>query len=319
MNNKIKVGIVGIGHMGSYHVRIYSELASVLLVGIADISRKKVNDTAKKYNTIPYYDYTQLYNKVDAVSIAVPTTLHYKVAYDFLNAGIHVLLEKPMTTDLEEAKKLVGIAKEKKLIFQVGHVERFNAAVSELKNIVRDPIFIECQRLGPFNKRINDTGVILDLLIHDIDIVLNLVNSEVGQINVATNSIYSEYEDIANVQIIFKNGCVASLTASRVTEEKIRTLAITQPDAYIFLDYGEQDLRIHRQASSEYILTKEAVRYKQESFIERIFVHKDNPLKLELIHFIDSIVHGIPSISSPEDDLNSLSVALQILNNVSTG
>ncbi|MFH1563567.1 MAG: Gfo/Idh/MocA family oxidoreductase [Nitrospirota bacterium] len=312
MNKSLKVGVVGAGHMGSYHVRLYSELLNVELIGIADINEKQVNRLAEQYHTVPYTDYTKLYDKVDAVSIAVPTGAHYRVGRDFLEAGIHVLIEKPITNNIEEAQGLIKLAREKGLILQVGHVERFNAAVLELKKIVKDPIFIECRRLGPYNRRINDTGVVLDLLIHDIDIVLGLVNSSLKEINVAAKSIYSEYEDIANVQLVFDNGCIASLTASRVTEDKIRTLAVTQSNAYIILDYAEQDLHIYRQGTSEYIISREAVGYKQESFIERIFVHKDNPLKLQLVHFVDCVSKGIPPMTSFEAELKALAVTLQI-------
>lgn len=312
MNKPVKIGVVGIGHMGSYHVRLYSELLNVELVGIADINEKQVETVAAQYNTLGFTDYTKLYDKVEAVSIAVPTNIHYQIGRDFLEAGIHVLIEKPMTDKLEKAKELIELAQKKGLVLQVGHVERFNAAVQELKKIVRDPLFIECRRLGPYNRRINDTGVVLDLLIHDIDIVLGLVNSEVKEINVAAKSIYSEYEDIANVQLIFENGCIANLTASRITEDKIRTLTVTQPDAYIVLDYAEQDLRIYRQGSSEYFINRETVGYKQESFIERIFVHKDNPLKLELAHFVDCVSKKISPITSLDEELRALALALQI-------
>jgi predicted dehydrogenase len=310
----LRVGVVGVGHMGEYHVRIYSELPNVELVGVVDINEERVAKIRKQYNTIPYNDYTKLFNIVDAVSIAVPTTLHYEIAKDFLLSGIHVLVEKPITSNLLHAKELINLASSRSLILQVGQVERFNAAVQELKAIIREPLLIECRRLGPLpNGRINDTGVILDLLIHDVDVVLNLVDSEISSLSVAGSSVCTEHEDIATVQMMFKNGCIATLTASRVTEDKIRTLSVTQKDAYIFLDYATQDLHIHRQASSKYILTKEVLRYKQESFIERLFVHKDNPLKLELIHFINCILNGTEPKVNPEEELKSLEVTLKIL------
>lgn len=312
MDKLLKVGVVGTGHMGSYHVRLYSELLNVDLVGIADINENQVKKVAAQYNTTPFTDYTKLYDKVDAVSIGVPTGAHYRIGKDFLEAGIHVLIEKPITNNLEEANELINLAKKKGLILQVGHVERFNTAVLELKKIVKDPLFIECRRLGPYNRRINDTGVVLDLLIHDVDIILGLVNSPIKEINVAAKSIYSEYEDIANVQLIFENGCIANLTGSRITEDKIRTLTITQPDAYIVLDYAEQDLHIYRQGTSEYIITREAVGYKQESVIERIFVHKDNPLKLELMHFVNCVLNKTSPIVSLEEELKALKVTLLI-------
>ncbi|MBU0566592.1 Gfo/Idh/MocA family oxidoreductase [bacterium] len=313
---KIKVGVVGIGHMGSYHVRTYAGFQNVELAGVVDIDEERAEKVAKQYNTKAYSDYRQIFDKVEAVNIAVPTSRHYQVAKDFLEAGKHILLEKPATSSLEEAEELLSLAQSKNLVLQIGHVERFNAAVNELKNIVKDPIFIECRRLGPKNSRITDTGVVLDLLIHDVDIILRLVDSKITRMNVAGGRIYSEFEDLANVQLIFDNGCIANLTASRVTEEKIRTLAITQPDAYIFLDYAEQDLQIHRQASSKYILSRELLQYRQESFIERLFVHKDNPLKLELSHFIDCIVNGATPKTTTEEDLRSLGITLKILEKI---
>lgn len=310
----VNVGVVGTGHMGNYHARIYAELLNANLVGISDINEQRVTSLAKQYYTTAYTNYTELYDKVHAVSIAVPTSLHYQVTKDFLEQGIHVLLEKPMTTNLEEAYKLIELAKKKDLILQVGHVERFNAAVTELKNVVKDPIFIECRRLSPYNRRINDTGVVLDLIIHDVDIVLRLVNDKIAEINVAAESVYSEFEDIANIQFIFDKGCIVSLTASRVTEEKIRTLAITQPNAYIFLDYAAQELHIHRQSASHSpdFSNKQTMRYKQESIIEKIFVNKDNPLKLELAHFIDCVSKGIEPLTTLEDELRCLEVTLEI-------
>lgn len=313
---RIRVGVVGTGHMGSYHVRTYAEFQNVELVGVVDIDEEKAEEIAKQYNTKAYSDYREIIDKIEAVNIAVPTSKHYQIAKDFLEAGKHVLVEKPVTSSLKEAEELLSLSQSKNLVLQTGHVERFNAAVNELKNIVKNPILIECRRLGPRNSRIVDTGVVLDLLIHDVDIILRLVDSKITKINVAGAPIYSEFEDMANVQLVFANGCVANLTASRVTEEKIRTLAITQPDAYIFLDYAEQDLQIHRQASSKYILSRELLHYRQESFIERLFVHKDNPLKLELAHFVNCIVNGATPKTTTEEDLRSLAITLKILEKI---
>lgn len=307
----LNVGVVGVGHMGEYHVRTYTELQNVNLSCVVDIDYERVKDIASRYSTDPYVDYQEIYDKVECVSIAVPTSIHYEIACQFLERGIHVLLEKPMTKDITQAGELVDLAKKKGVILQIGHVERFNGAVQELKNIVKNPIYIECQRLGPYDgKRTVDTGVILDLLIHDVDIILGLVNSKISCINVAGRSIVTPYEDIVNAQIIFENGCIAILTASRVTENKIRTLTVTQPGAYIYLDYADQDLHIHRQAHSGYIPARDALRYKMESFIERLFIHKGNPLRLELEHFVDCVLNG--SQSTGKEDLRSLEVTLEI-------
>lgn len=307
-----RVGVVGTGHMGQYHVNVYSELPNVKLAGIADVSKERVVAVAKRFKTKGYTDYRKLIGQVDAVTVAVPTGKHYEVAKEFLSAGVHVLLEKPITPTLKEAKELYSIAKKKKVVLQVGHVERFNGAVQEVKKIIKNPLLVETRRIGPFVQRVQDDGVVLDLMIHDIDIVLNLVDSEIVKVNAVGGSIFTNTGDYANVQIYFKNGCVASLIASRVSQEKIRTLAVSQKDAYISLDYGAQELHLHRQASSQYFLSKEELKYKQESMIERVFVHKDNPLKLEVKHFLDCAMKGAERSVSPESDLRSLEVALKV-------
>jgi predicted dehydrogenase len=309
----VKAGVVGGGQMGQYHVGIYSELFDVDLVGIADCDRDRALALADKYNTGAFEDYHEMLDMVDVVSIAVPTSLHYKVASDFLKAGVHVLLEKPIAHTMEEARELFRLADVHDAVLHIGHVERFNGAIQELKKIVHTPWLIESRRLGPFVPRIKEDGVVLDVMIHDVDIILNLVDSPVRQINALAKSIYSGREDLACVQICFQNGCVANIVASRATEIKIRTMAITQPDAYIFLDYTDQDIRVHRKASSEHVITRGALRYRQESLIERIFVHKDNPLKLEIKHLIDCATQGAMRAVSVDEDLRSLRVALQIL------
>lgn len=307
-----RVGVVGTGHMGQYHVNVYSELPNVKLAGIADVSKERVAAVAKRFKTKGYTDYRKLIGQVDAVTVAVPTGKHYEVAKEFLSAGVHVLLEKPITPTLKEAKELYSIAKKKKVILQVGHVERFNGAVQEVKKIIKNPLLVETRRIGPFVQRVQDDGVVLDLMIHDIDIVLNLVDSEIVTVNAVGGSVFTKTGDYANVQIQFKNGCVASLIASRVSQEKVRTLAVSQKDAYISLDYGAQELHVHRQASSQYFLSKEELKYKQESMIERVFVHKDNPLKLEVKHFLDCVMKRAERSVSPESDLRSLEVALKV-------
>jgi predicted dehydrogenase len=309
----VRAGVIGTGHMGHYHVAVYSEIPDVELVGIVDIDKERVRRLAAQYNTTPYTDYKTLIGKVDLVSIAVPTDLHYPVAKDFLSQGTNVLLEKPITKDLDEARDLFAIAEAHDVVLHIGHVERFNGAVQELKKIVEDPILIEARRLGPFQKRVQDDGVVLDLMIHDIDIVLGLVSSPIANITAHGVSVFSSSEDVANVQIAFESGCVATLTASRATQNKIRTMAVTQRDAYIYLDFSDQDIHIHRQASTEHLLTREQLRYKQESFIERVFVYKDNPLKSEIRHLIDCIQNGAKRAVSVEDELKSLTVALEVL------
>ncbi len=308
-----KAGVVGVGHMGQYHAVVYSELLDPKNISLVDIAEEQVRPIANRYG-IPFYsDYRELFGKIDIVSIAVPTSLHYPIAKDFLENGIHVLLEKPIARDIEEAEELFELAEKKNLTLHIGHVERFNGAIQELKKIIDTPYLIECRRLGPFAPRIQDDGVVLDLMIHDIDIVLNLVNSKVAEINAMGSSLQSKMEDLANIQMRLENGCIANIIASRMTQNKIRNLSITQKDSYIFLDYTDQEIHVHRSASSEHLLTKGKLKYKQESFVERIFVHKENPLKSEIKHFIDCSTNGASREVSVDNELASLGVAIQVM------
>lgn len=316
MQNKtrpVRAGVVGVGQMGRYHVGVFAELSNVQLVGIVDVDPRKIRDLAETYNTVASTDYRALVDKVDVVTVAVPTSLHYQVAREFLDAGVHVLIEKPIAPTLGEAQELFELAERRGVVLHVGHVERFNGAVQELKNIVRDPILIECRRMGPFQSRVKDDGVVLDLMIHDLDIVLNLVNARVQRLSAVGAAVFSEVEDAANVQLWFTNGCLATITASRATQEKIRTLAVTQREEYILLNYTDQDIRIYRQGASEHRLGRGELRYKQEALIERIFVHKDNPLKLEVKHLLDCATQQVPRMVSVEDELYSLQMTLEII------
>jgi predicted dehydrogenase len=299
--------------MGRYHVGVLAELPNVELVGIVDADPDKVQELAKTYHTTGLTDHRALVGEVDVVSIAVPTALHYPIAREFLDAGVHVLIEKPIAPTLTEAQELFELAARRRVVLHVGHVERFNGAVQELKNIVRDPILIECRRMGPFQARVKDDGVVLDLMIHDLDIVLNLVGARVQRMSAMGAAVFSEVEDTANVQLWFSNGCQATITASRATQEKIRTLAVTQREEYILLNYTDQDIRIYRQGSSEHRLGRGELRYMQEALIERIFVHKDNPLKLEIKHLLDCATQQAPRMVSVEDELYSIQVTLEII------
>ncbi len=314
-----KIGVVGVGKMGEYHVGVLSDMREAELVGIVDSDQKRAKIVSERYKTSNYKDYKDLFKKVDAVVVAVPTSMHYSIGKEFIEAGIHTLLEKPCTDDLRQAEELFDIAAKKNVTLHIGHVERFNGAVQELFKIVKDPIYIECRRMSPFSPRIKDDGVVLDIMIHDIDIVLNLVESDVVNINVIGNSVFSKRDDVVNAQIEFKNGCIANLLASRVSQNKVRTLEVTQKESSILLDYTEQEIFVHRQSSSESQLSPGSLRYKQASLVERIFVHKDNPLKLELKHFIDCAANGNRRKLAIKKELNSLDIALQILSHFKSG
>ncbi len=310
---RIKAGVLGVGKMGEYHVGILSENRDVELKGISDTSEERGRVISERYN-VPYFkDFSEMLKQVDVAVVAVPTKLHHQIGMEVLNAGIHVLLEKPCSDNLVHARELFSLADSKNLILHIGHVERFNGAVQELHKLVDDPILVECKRMGPFVERMKDDSVVLDTMIHDIDIILNLIGSKVARMNVMGRSVFSKKDDVVSVQLKFENGCIANIIASRASQNKERTLSITEKDSYIILDYTDQEIYVHRQSSSDYILTKDSLRYKQESLIERIFVHKDNPLKLEIQHFLDCVKNGTPRKVAVDNELYSLEIALGIM------
>lgn len=310
---RIKAGVLGVGKMGEYHVGVLSENRDVDLVAISDSSEERGRVISERYEVPFISDLKEMLQQVDIVVVAVPTKLHYQIAKEVLNAGVHVLLEKPCTDNLAQARELFELADSKKLILHIGHVERFNGAVQELHKLVEDPIMVDCKRMGPFVERMKDDSVVMDIMIHDIDIILNLIDSKVDRVNVMGRSVFSEKDDVVCVQLRFESGCIANIIASRASQNKERTLSITQKDSYVILDYTDQEIYVHRQSSSDYRLTKDSLRYKQESLIERIFVHKDNPLKLEVQHFVDCVINGTPRKVAVDNELYSLEIALGIM------
>ncbi|MBI1962782.1 MAG: Gfo/Idh/MocA family oxidoreductase [Candidatus Rokubacteria bacterium] len=314
-DRRVRAGVVGAGHMGQYHMLVYAELWDVELAGVVDVDRERAGTVAAHYDTRAFGDHRELIGRVDVASVAVPTEQHFPVASELLEAGIHVLVEKPITPTLEEARALYAIARRTGAVLHVGHVERFNGAVQELTKIVERPILVESRRLGPFVPRVQKDTVIMDLMIHDLDIVLSLVDSPPRRLAAMGATVQSSVTDVASVQIGFESGTIAVLTASRATEEKIRTLAVTQADAYVVLDYAEQDIRIHRRAAQEYTLNRESIRYRRASFVEHVQVHRDNPLKLEILHLLRAVRRarsGERAALAETEDLRSLAMALEI-------
>lgn len=307
---KIKFGIIGVGHMGSYHLNVVSALATHELVGIFDARLDYAKEKAEQFETRAFATYEELIRECEAVTIAVPTHLHYDIARFALLHGVHVLVEKPITFDVAQAEELIGIAAEKKLILQVGHVERFNGAVMALSNIASEPLLIQTRRLHPQNNRILDVGVVLDLLIHDIDIVLNLVKKPLVRHSAFGSCITGEHEDIAVIELQFEGGCIATLTASRLSQYKERTLTVTQKNNFVILNYGAQEIEIHRQGNSVTVTAPDEIKYSQESVVERVYVHKDNPLKSEHLHFYNCILGNEKPLVTGEVDLKTLRIAL---------
>lgn len=302
MQKKLRVAVIGVGYLGKIHSRIYHELPEAELVGICD-THPEAKIKADEYQTAFYTDYRDLIGKVDAVSIVTPTFTHYAVAKDFLNAGIHTLIEKPITLKLEDANELIEIAKKKNLALQVGHLERHNPGFKRIAEIIQNVGFLEIHRLGPFTGRINDCGVVLDLMIHDLDILLGLVKSPIKNIDAMGIHVLTPYEDIANVRIRFENGAVANLTASRLTFEKQRRLRVFQENGYLSLDYEAQSCKIIRKIGDQ---------IEQET----IDIQKGEPLKEELRFFIANILDGSSPGKPDTAARDALALAIQIRDSI---
>ncbi|TYB32281.1 MAG: Gfo/Idh/MocA family oxidoreductase, partial [Flexistipes sinusarabici] len=251
-------------------------------------------------------------DKVDAVTVAAPTKYHHQIVKECLLADKHVLVEKPITTNIEEAQELFEIARQRELTLHIGHVERFNGAVQELKKIVRNPFLIESRRVGPYDERVKNDSIILDLMIHDIDIILNIVGKDVIDVEAKGSKVYSNLPDFASVNLIFENNAVANIIVSRITQKKDRTLSISQEDTFVFLDYTNQDINIYRKGSSQHIFGERELRYKNEYITERLFVYKDNPLMLEIRHFVDCVKGNVVRMIPVEHELRSLKLALKV-------
>ncbi len=302
---RIRFGVIGAGRMGSNHARILGKHPGVELVGVSDTNIWRAQIAAWRGGALAYRDYTDFLKKIDAVVIAVPTPAHLKVGLAALSAGVHCLIEKPLASSVEEARQLLVCAEENKVQLQVGHIERFNPAVLQAIKYIRHPRFITVERLGPYDPRMQDIGVVLDLMIHDIEILLTLVGSEVESLEALGASLLSKHEDIANVRIRFKSGCVADLTASRISLKRCRKIRIFQESSYISLDYLNASLQIYRKKKPEITSLND---------IERISpkMDKTQPLQNEINHFLDCIRHNRKPWTSGEHGLEALKLALQI-------
>lgn len=306
---KVRVGVVGVGHLGQHHARVYSELPNCELVGVVDIDRKQAEKLARTYKCAAHTDYKQLLDKVDACSIVVPTVNHYGIARDFLENGVHLLVEKPICTTVAEAHELIQVAQARGRVLQVGHIERFNAAIMRLREVASNPAFIEAHRLGPYDPRIKDVGVVLDLMIHDLDIILNLVNSPVTHVEAAGVGVYGENEDIANARIHFASGCIANVTASRITPTRKRKIRVFQKDAYLSIDYIEQELEIFQRVripNAEPGMPNVSIVRRKEK------MQRQEPLKVELAHFLECVVRGSEPLVKGEHARDALALAVEI-------
>lgn len=306
MSERIKVGVAGVGAMGKNHARVFSALEGAQLTAIYDLDRARAEELASQYGAKAVTTLEELSALTEAVAVAVPTVAHRQVAGFLLENGRHVLVEKPLSDSLAEAQELVALAEARKLVLQVGHIEQFNPVMAELKRRINTPRFIEATRLSPFPNRSMDVGVVLDVMIHDLEIILQLVKSPLVSVDTVGMPVLTKREDIANARLRFENGCVANVTASRVSDKKMRKIQVFHLDGYISLDYQEQTGHLYRREGMS--IAREDVQ-----------IEKDEPLKLELASFVNAVRHGLDPVVSGQQGADALRLALQITEDIAKG
>jgi predicted dehydrogenase len=297
MSARVRVGVVGLGQWGQHHVRIYHHLPDVELVGVVDTAPRETSVFSRRYQIPGHRDYRALFGGVDAVSLVVPTALHYEIAREFLHRGVHVLVEKPITTTVEQAAELVDLARRRGVVLLVGHVERFKPAVQALRDQVTEPLFVQVRRVRPWDRRrVMDVGVVLDLMIHDLDIILTLLRASVARVSAIGAAVHGEDDDLAVAHLTLGNGCLASFVASRISPVKAAELEITLPDGLVHLNYLTQQITVRRNGRQT-----------------RTVVKGEEPLRAELRHFVDCVHGDTPPLVPGEDGLRALEVAQRIL------
>jgi len=302
-SDAIRVAVIGTGYLGKFHAEKLAAMDEAQLVAVVDVDEKKATDTAKRLNTKHFIDYRDIIGSVQAVSIVTPTPTHFRIAAEFLKAGVHVFVEKPMTTTVKEAEALVDLAKKNDLILQVGHIERFNPAFKAVKSRLNNPLFMEVHRLSPFTERSTEVDVILDLMIHDIDLLLSIVNSEVADFKASGAAVLTDKPDIATTRLEFKNGTVANITSSRISLKSLRKMRIFQRDSYLSIDFGERRAyAIYRGDDHD----RENIAY------EELDVEDYDPLEEELRHFLNCVKHRSCPIVQGDEGLRALRLAEQI-------
>jgi predicted dehydrogenase len=322
--SKVRVGVIGTGHLGKLHTKMLTQIPDAEFIGIYDSSMEKAAECADTYNVKIYQSLDKLLNDTEAVSIAATTSAHFEIAKKCFDKNNHIFIEKPITKSIEQAEFLVTAAQKLKLKIQVGHIERFNPALLASEKFIKNPMFIQCDRLSQFNPRGTDVAVVLDLMIHDIDIILSLIHSEVKNISASGVAVVSDSFDIANARIEFENRAVANITASRISQKKMRKMRLFQRDAYITLDFNTGTSEVYRLKSSEETNVSPHINYgeigignKRKSIVyEQPEIFEINALKYELELFIKSILKDTAPPITGEDGLKALKVAEIIIQKI---
>jgi predicted dehydrogenase len=304
----LRVAVIGVGHLGKHHARILAALPGVELIAVVDTNRARAEEIAAAHQTRPLFDARDLDGQVDAVTIAVPTAIHRDIARPFLDAGIAALVEKPLARSLAEADDLIAAAGRSHAILAVGHTERFNPAVEAARRFLRDPRFIEVHRLGTFPERSLDIDVVFDLMIHDLDVVLSLVASDVEAVDAVGVPVLTSRVDIANARLRFANGCIANLTASRISRDRVRKIRFFQPSAYVSIDYAAQKLEIYRLETGG--------GPAPSIHGGDVAVENEEPLRLELADFADAVVSRRPPRVTGEQGRRALEIAQLITDRI---
>src|SRR5215216_173094 len=301
----LRVGVVGVGHIGSNHARLYAEMPATNFAAVYDVDQLTNRTIATKFNATPTKSLDEFIGMVDAASVASPTSTHYEITRSLLAKGKHVLVEKPITDNTGHAAELSDLAARNELILQVGHVERFNPVLAALENNLTHPRFIEAHRLRPYSERGTDIGVVLDLMIHDLEVILHFVRSPLWSLDAVGVPVLSRSEDIANVRLHFEDGCVANVTASRISPERMRKIRVFQEDAYLSLDYQNQSGEIYRRVG-------------KQIWRDRAEIKHDEPLKLQLASFIECATSGRQPRVSGSQATAALELAVKITKQISS-
>jgi predicted dehydrogenase len=321
MNKLVRTGVVGVGTMGQHHARIWAAMPGSQLVGVADPDVQRAREIAARHDVPAYADYHDLLTQVDALSLAAPTTLHYDIALDCLAHDVHLLVEKPLAAALSEARALVQAAQQAGVVLQVGHVERFNPTFTELANVLsgRQIVALDAHRLSPFATRAADVSVVYDLMVHDLDLILTLVQAPLAGVKAVGRRVRSPQLDHAIALLTFADGCVASLSASKITQHKIRQLSVTCVDAFILADLLARTVMIYRQSAADYFAHQSEVLYRQEGVIEQVYVPPVEPLYAELQHFAECVRDGREPRVGARDALRVMELAEMIEAQVPAG
>ncbi|MCB4755683.1 MAG: Gfo/Idh/MocA family oxidoreductase [Elusimicrobia bacterium] len=305
----MKMGVIGVGHLGQHHVKHLVTMKDAEFTGLYDVNSEQAWAIAQKFNTRAFDSLEELARACDGVTIVVSTPAHHQVAKFCLENNLHCLVEKPLTVTVEESEELIELAQRNGLVLQVGHIERFNPAVVEMAKHVKNPAFIEVSRLGPYDPRVSHVGVVLDLMIHDLDILLSMVNEPVVRLDAVGGKVISDKEDIVKATLYFKGGCRADLSASRVTLKKYRKIRVFQPDAYLSLDYSERSLKIFKRKGPVFNSLRDIE-------IIRPRLEKYDALERELAHFVHCVKNGKTPLVSGQHGRDALELALEILKNM---